>query len=72
MSLHHIIIEFFVHYWALYENVLNIYSCFGVIMACDNFFFINLKIHNKLNIKNIFIKSLYCVLMYEYIVGMSF
>lgn len=46
--------------------------CFGVIMACDKFFFINLKIHNKLNIKNIFIKSLYCVLMYEYIVDMSF
>jgi hypothetical protein len=41
-------------------------------MSCDNFFLINLKIHHKLNIKNIFIKILYCVLMYEYIVDISF
>jgi hypothetical protein len=71
ISLHHIINDSFLDYRALYKNVLNSYSyilnSLWPMLGSLN----NLKVHNKLNIKDFLTKSSNCVLMYEIIINMS-
>ncbi len=68
MSSHNIIVESFIHYYALYEGVLSSYLnnlnyLWTMTSICRP-----LKVHNKLNVKKIYVK---CLLMYEFSVDMN-